>query len=97
MARGEFLLDGPAGPRRGYAVRDGDAIWGHWAGTTFRFDVARGAGGRAARAAPAAVTSPMPGQVLRVLVEVGGTAHVLGRGELWLDPDDALGSGFLVR
>ena len=71
VAPGEFLMDGPAGPRRGYAVRDGGIIWVHWAGTTFRFRVARGAGDRAAEASPAAVVSPMPGQVLRLLVEVG--------------------------
>jgi proline racemase len=32
-----------------------------------------------------------------VIPEVTGTAHITGRGELWLDPGDELGSGFLVR
>jgi len=68
---GEFVVDGPAGPRRGYAVRDGDSIWVHWAGGTYRLRVARGAGRRAGAAAPAAIASPMPGQVLRLSVAVG--------------------------
>jgi len=32
-----------------------------------------------------------------VIPEVSGTAHITGRSELWLDPDDELGKGFLVR
>jgi len=32
-----------------------------------------------------------------IVPEVGGSAHITGRAELWIDPDDVLGSGFLIR
>jgi len=32
-----------------------------------------------------------------VVPEVGGTAHITGRAELWQDPADELGRGFLLR
>jgi proline racemase len=32
-----------------------------------------------------------------VIPEVTGTAHITGRSELWLDPSDELGEGFLIR
>lgn len=32
-----------------------------------------------------------------IIPEIEGSAHITGRAELWLDPDDELGSGFLVR
>ena len=32
-----------------------------------------------------------------VVPEVEGSAHITGRAELWLDPEDRLGEGFLVR
>jgi proline racemase len=32
-----------------------------------------------------------------IVAEVGGSAHITGRAELWIDPDDVLGSGFLIR
>ncbi len=32
-----------------------------------------------------------------VIPEIGGQAHILGRSEFWIDPDDELGVGFLVR
>lgn len=32
-----------------------------------------------------------------VIPEIEGSAHITGRAELWLDPDDDLGRGFLVR
>jgi proline racemase len=32
-----------------------------------------------------------------VVPEIEGSAHITGRAELWIDPDDALGKGFLVR
>jgi proline racemase len=32
-----------------------------------------------------------------VIPEIEGSAHITGRAELWLDPDDRLGEGFLVR
>ena len=71
LGSGEFVVGSPAGPRRGYAVRRGDAIWVELGGATFRFDVDRGAAGRRTSARPDVVASPMPGQVLRVLVEPG--------------------------
>jgi len=32
-----------------------------------------------------------------VVPEIEGSAHITGRAELWIDPDDVLGRGFLVR
>ena len=32
-----------------------------------------------------------------VIAEIGGTAHITGRSELWFDPDDPLGGGFFIR
>ena len=32
-----------------------------------------------------------------VIPEVTGTAHISGRIEMWMDPNDALGAGFLIR
>ncbi len=32
-----------------------------------------------------------------VIPEVSGTAHIVGRSELWIDPDDPLNPGFLIR
>jgi proline racemase len=32
-----------------------------------------------------------------IIPEVGGSAYITGRAELWIDPDDDLGSGFLIR
>ena len=32
-----------------------------------------------------------------VIPEVTGTAHITGRSEMWMDPNDVLGAGFLVR
>jgi len=32
-----------------------------------------------------------------VIPEVGGSAHVVGRNELWFDPDDPLRAGFFLR
>ncbi len=37
------------------------------------------------------------GDIPAVVPEVRGTARITGRSELWLDPDDPLGSGFLIR
>lgn len=71
LGGGEFLIESPAGPRRGYAVRDGDAIWVELSGATFRLEVDRGSGGRRGSGRPDAVSSPMPGQVVRVLAAVG--------------------------
>ena len=32
-----------------------------------------------------------------VIPEIGGQAHILGRSEYWIDPEDRLGEGFLLR
>lgn len=37
------------------------------------------------------------GDIPAVIPEVAGTAHITGRSELWLDPEDAIGAGFLLR
>jgi trans-L-3-hydroxyproline dehydratase len=37
------------------------------------------------------------GGVPAVIPEVTGTAHITGRSELWLDPQDPLGGGFFIR
>jgi trans-L-3-hydroxyproline dehydratase len=37
------------------------------------------------------------GGVPAVIPEVTGTAHITGRSELWLDPQDSLGGGFFIR
>ena len=67
---GEFLVEGPAGPRRGFAVRDGGVFWVDFGGVTWRLEEARDAALRRPGTAPA-IAAPMPGQVLRVLVEIG--------------------------
>jgi biotin carboxyl carrier protein len=66
----EFVVESDAGPRRGFAVRDGGVFWVHFAGRVWRLEEARDAVQRRGSAAPA-IAAPMPGQVLRVLVEVG--------------------------
>ena len=37
------------------------------------------------------------GDVPAIVPEVRGRAHVTGRAEFWLDPDDPLSEGFLIR
>jgi len=37
------------------------------------------------------------GGVPAVIPEVTGTAHITGRSEFWVDPEDSLGEGFLLR
>jgi trans-L-3-hydroxyproline dehydratase len=37
------------------------------------------------------------GGIPAVIPEVAGTAHMTGRSELWLDPEDAIGAGFVLR
>ena len=43
------------------------------------------------------VETTLVGDLPAVVPEVAGTAHIIGRSELWIDPDDVLGEGFLVR
>ena len=68
---GEFVIAGPAGPRRGYAARQGDVIWVEFAGSVQRFEIARGVARRRGTAGHDEIVAPMPGQVLRVLVAEG--------------------------
>ncbi len=37
------------------------------------------------------------GEFPAVIPEISGTAHILGRAEFWVDPDDPLNPGFVVR
>lgn len=32
-----------------------------------------------------------------IIPEVGGRAHITGRSEMWIDPEDTVGDGFLIR
>jgi len=68
---GEFVIAGPAGPRRGHAVRHGDLVWVEFAGSVHRFEIARGQTRRRGAAGHDEIGAPMPGQVLRVLVAPG--------------------------
>lgn len=43
------------------------------------------------------IVEVLDGDPVRVIPEVGGSAHLIGRSELWIDPGDQLGEGFLVR
>ena len=43
------------------------------------------------------VVEVLEGDPVMVIPEVGGSAHLVGRSELWMDPDDLLGEGFLIR
>ena len=68
---GEFVIAGPAGPRRGHAVRHGEVVWVEFAGSVQRFEIVRGVARRRGAAGHDAIAAPMPGQVLRVLVATG--------------------------
>ena len=37
------------------------------------------------------------GDIPAVIPEVSGTAHITGRNEFWIDPDDPLREGFFLR
>ncbi len=37
------------------------------------------------------------GEVEAVIPEVSGEAHIVGRNEMWIDPEDTLGAGFVLR
>ena len=43
------------------------------------------------------VETAMVGDRPAVIPEIEGSAHITGRSELWLDPEDELGRGFLVN
>jgi biotin carboxyl carrier protein len=67
---GTYIIEGPKGSMAGYAVREGGKAWVHLKGRTFRFDVVRANRGRTT-AAPGDLSSPMPGQVQRLMVIEG--------------------------
>jgi biotin carboxyl carrier protein len=67
---GTYIIEGMNGSVAGYAVREGGTAWVHLKGLTYRFAIMRSKRGRTA--APAGdLSSPMPGQVQRVLVIEG--------------------------
>ena len=67
---GTFMIEGPNGSISGGAVRDGSKVWVHMGGRTYRFDLVRTNRGRAADA-HGDLSSPMPGQVQKLLVVEG--------------------------
>ena len=67
---GTYIIEGADVSASGYAVRDGNKTWVHLNGRTYRFDIVRSSRGRPS-AAPGDLSSPMPGQVQRVLVIEG--------------------------
>jgi biotin carboxyl carrier protein len=71
---GGFLAETPEGWVPAEAARDGDTLWVRVQGRTYRFEVARGGGRKRARGA-GNLSSPMPGQVQKVLVEEGDTVE----------------------
>ncbi|HET9233592.1 MAG TPA: biotin/lipoyl-containing protein [Candidatus Eisenbacteria bacterium] len=67
---GTFMIEGPKGRIPGDAVRDGSKVWVYLAGRTYRFDLVRPNRGRTADA-HGDLSSPMPGQVQKLLVVEG--------------------------
>lgn len=43
------------------------------------------------------IVEVIEGDPVRVVPEVGGSARLTGRAEMWIDPKDELGRGFLIR
>jgi proline racemase len=43
------------------------------------------------------VDTTTAGEYEAVIPEISGSAHIVGRSELWIDPDDPLNPGFLIR
>jgi proline racemase len=43
------------------------------------------------------VATTTVGGLAAIVPEITGSAHITGRAELWLDPGDRLGQGFLLR
>lgn len=43
------------------------------------------------------IVEVIEGDPVQVIPEVGGSARITGRSELWIDPEDSLGRGFLIR
>ncbi len=67
---GTYIIEGANGSAVGFAARDGSKAWVHLGGRTYKFEVVRSSRGRSA-AAPGDLSSPMPGQVQRVLAKEG--------------------------
>jgi biotin carboxyl carrier protein len=70
---GAFEVEGMTGIVTGHTVRDGGTAWAHVKGRTYRFELVRANRSRAAAAGD--LSSPMPGQVQRLLVIEGDTVQ----------------------
>lgn len=71
---GSISVHDPRGAVRGYAVRDGDAVWVRLSGRTYRFEISRGGRAKGARGG-GSLASPMPGQMQKHLVVVGSAVE----------------------
>jgi biotin carboxyl carrier protein len=74
---GSFRVRSDTGTALGQAARNGNAVWVHLRGRTYRFELAR----QNRKGGPASLgdlSSPMPGQVQRLLV-IEGDAVVAGQ------------------
>jgi biotin carboxyl carrier protein len=67
---GSYAVETERGRERAQAARDGDELWVRWRGRTYRLELARS---RVRTRGPAegGLSSPMPGQVQKLLVDVG--------------------------
>jgi len=70
---GSYAVETATGRHHAEAARDGETVWVRWRGRTYRFEMDRGRG--RARDTGSGLASPMPGQVLKVLVAVGETVE----------------------
>jgi len=73
IQEGRCAVETPEGLEPAETARDGDAIWVHFRGRTFRFEISRDRRRRASGVPQGDLTSPMPGQVQRILVAEGET------------------------
>jgi biotin carboxyl carrier protein len=71
---GGFLAETPEGWVPADAARDGDTLWVRMGGRTYRFEIVR-SGGRKRAQGPGNLSSPMPGQVQKVLVAEGDSVE----------------------
>lgn len=72
---GAYLVTGPEGGGAGFATRIGDTLWVRWRGRTYRYAVDRSRTGGRRAPAPGGLTAPMPGQVLKHLVDVDASVE----------------------
>ena len=70
MPGGEFMVETADGWHAAEAIRHEDTVWVRFEGRTYRFEVERGRTRKRAQGA-GDLSSPMPGQVQKVLVAVG--------------------------